>query len=346
MTEELIEARKQFGQILSQSRSRAKPQRCLWCGKAISRFCDSHTIPKMILKNIETGGKLDYANTIIENPLNRIEQGIAEADVFHLLCKECDNSLFQEYENPENLKNIPTSRMLALIALKNLFYLISKRLTEIELYNHEQVKNQMPGNANNIRQTINALDKRDFFFELDRIRDMLVRDEYQFEIISWERVDYKVPVAFQGALTVYGDMQGEKIIDIYDHSADTKIKQMHSCVFPLDDCSVIFTFYNREDTEYEHFASQLRNMEQEKRLKFLGYFIFFMSEDMMLAKKFPHRTYFYEQVRKMFMDNYEFLTSSKEEFIRLAERNLTRFKYWKEDIFPAILTQRYAIQVH
>ena len=117
------------------------------------------------------------------------------------------------------------------------------------------------------------------------------------------------------------------------------------CVFPLDDCSVIFTFYKKADTEYDRFAEQLRSMDQEKRLKFLGYFMFFISEDMILAKKFPHRTYFYNQVRGMFMDHYDIWTETKEEFEWGKQRNLNRFKYWKEDMFPAILTKKYAMKL-
>lgn len=141
MTPELIEARKQFSAILSRSRSAAKLDRCLWCGKKITRFCDSHTIPQMVLRNIATDGKLDYANAIIENPLIKADQGIAEANVFRLLCNECDGTLFQEYENPENLKQMPTGRMMAQIALKDIFRIMSKRLLEIELY--DQMKEKM-----------------------------------------------------------------------------------------------------------------------------------------------------------------------------------------------------------
>lgn len=341
MTPEMIEARKQFGRILSRSRRAAKLDRCLWCGKQIIRFCDSHTIPQLVLRNLAPDGMLDYANTILENPLMKLDQGIAEANIFHLLCKECDSVLFQEYENLENLKRPPTGQMLAQIALKDLFLIMSKRLLEIELY--DQVKDRMHPIYVKRKQEVNSLDKRNFFEEFDHIKEMLEFEKYDFELITWDKVGYKVPVAFQDPVTVYGDMNGDLIVDIYDHSPEKKKKQMHMCVLPLDDCTVIFTFYNKTDTEYDQFAEQLRSMDQVTRLKFLGYFMFFISEDMMLAKKFPHRTYFYEQVRKMFLDQYDFWTSTNEEFELGKYRNLKKFKHWKEDMFPAILTDRYAI---
>lgn len=338
---ELIEARKQYGRIKSRSKGAAKLERCLWCGKKISRFCDSHTIPRMVLENINSDGKFDYVNTIMQIPLEKTDQGMKEVTVFNLICNECDNTLFQEYENLENLKKLPTQRMLALIALKDLFYIMSKRLFEIELY--KQPENRMSPAFIHRKQMVNYLDKRDFFLELDRIRNILDDESNSYELIFWDKVDYKVPVAYQGAVTVYGDMNGELVVDIYDDKASKSIKQMHLCIFPLDDCSVIFAFYNKDDTEYYQFANQLRAMDLETRLKFLGYFMFFISEDMILVKKIPHRTFFLEKTRSMFMDGYEFWTDSKEEAEFLQRKNLARFKAWKEDIFPGILTQKYAI---
>ncbi len=339
---EMIEARKQYGRIVSKSRGAAKLDRCLWCGKKISRFCDSHTVPRMVLKNITDDGKFDYANTILEIPFINKDKGMKEATVFNLICRDCDNTLFQEYENLENLKKKPTERMLALIALKDLFHILDKRLFEIQLYN--QPNDRLSPAFVYRKQMINHLDKRDFFSELDRIRAVLDSGSNSYELISWDKVDYKIPVAFQGALTIYGDINGELVVDIYDDQNVTPIKQMHLCVFPLYDCSVVFSFYNREDKEYDAFAEQVRNMDQERRLKFLGYLMFFISEDMMMAKRFPHRTFFLGKVQDMFMDNYEFWVDTKEEAEMLERRNLKRFQFWREDSFPGILMEKYAIK--
>lgn len=218
---EIIEARKQIGKIISKSRGAAKPDRCLLCGKKISRFCDSHTVPRMVLKNIENDGKFDYANTILQIPLVNTDQGMKEATVFNLICRDCDNTLFQEYENLENLKKPPTERMLALIALKDLLHILDKRLVEIQLYN--QRENNLPEAFVKRKQMFNHLDKRDFFSELDRIRAMLDSASYNYRLISWDKVDYKVPVAFQGSLTIYGDMNGELVVDIYDEQNPTPV---------------------------------------------------------------------------------------------------------------------------
>lgn len=343
ISENIIEARKLFGRIWNNGKRKAKLDRCLWCGKPISHFCESHTIPQMILRNISQDGKLDYVNTILQNPLKNTDQGIAEAGVIYLICNECDNTLFQEYENLERLKQVPTERMLALIALKDLLLILYKRLVEIKVY--DQTESKTPSSFWKRKQLFNYLDKRDFLLEYERIWQMFETDKFNYELISWDKVNYKVPVAFQGPLTIYGDMNGDLVIDIYDDSPTQTIKQMHMCVFPLQtDCSVIFTFKNKDDREYDTFATQLQNMEQEKKLKFLGYLMFFISEDMKISKNIPHKTYFYEQTRNMFMDNYEIWCESQEEYEYLKKRNLNRFKDWRDDCFPAILTEKYKLK--
>lgn len=105
------------------------------------------------------------------------------------------------------MKQMPTGRMMAQIALKDIFRIMSKRLLEIELY--DQMKEKMNPFDLDYRQGINRLDKRDFFSEIDRIKKILETGTNDFELMTWDKVYYKVPVAFQNALTVYGDMNPE-----------------------------------------------------------------------------------------------------------------------------------------
>lgn len=98
MDEHIIEARKEYSKLSNLSRAQAKRGECIWCGKKITRFCNSHSIPQMVLENIDTDGKVDYFNTIVKIPLINEDKGIGEAGTFKLICKECDNRIFQDYE--------------------------------------------------------------------------------------------------------------------------------------------------------------------------------------------------------------------------------------------------------
>ena len=67
--EKIIELRKEYSRIISKSRQQAKKSECLWCGKKITRFCNSHSVPQCVLENIDLDGKLDYFNSMLNLPL-------------------------------------------------------------------------------------------------------------------------------------------------------------------------------------------------------------------------------------------------------------------------------------
>ena len=62
------------------------------------------------------------------------DTGINSAGTFHIICRECDCAIFQQYEDPLAYYKIPTGQMLAQIAMKNYLQMIYKRKVEQELF--------------------------------------------------------------------------------------------------------------------------------------------------------------------------------------------------------------------
>ena len=137
---DIIEVRKKVNKMLSEARKKAKPPKCILCGKEQSSFCNSHSVPKMVLKNIAKAGKLYHANKLIEIPAVDKEKGISNSGTFHFICRNCDSKLFQEYENVDALQEIQTEKMLAEIALKDILLMLSKRNQEKEYIKKENRK--------------------------------------------------------------------------------------------------------------------------------------------------------------------------------------------------------------
>lgn len=346
MNKTIIEARKTLSRIKRESEKLAKRDKCMWCGKPTSRFCNSHTVPQFVLKNIDTEGKLDYFNSFMRIPIVNEDKGIGEAVTFGLLCRECDSKIFQEYENPENIKQTPSQEMLCEIALKNMLMWLSKRIWELEYFEKLRQEFSAPYDYDQ-KQAVNRLDERDFLWDFYRIKEMIEGNSQckEFKLISWDKVDYRIPVAFQGAFSVYGDLNGDVVVDVYDKSEDVVNHHIHMCTYPLDDCSVIMTFYHEDDHEYDAFAGQIEKMEPQTRLLFLGYLLFDTSEDMLIAKKFPHRTYFFRKVQEMFGDTSELWVVSPAEADYKKRRFLDKYRNWKPDSFPGILTEKYAVRM-
>lgn len=344
MDKQVIEARKEYGKLSKISKAQAKKEKCLWCGKKITRFCNSHSIPQMILGNIDKDGKLDYFNTIVKNPLLNEDKGISEAGTFKLICKECDNSIFQNYEDPKKIGLIPDERMLEEIALKNMLVMLNKRFYEIKLHNNMQQQYQIPFPYKQ-KQEVNDLDERDYLWNFNRIRQMMESDidGSKFCLFFWKKLDYKIPIAFQGAITLYGDLEGKMITDIYNKSENLIVKNMHICMFPLEKESVVFAFYHEDDHEYDNFKNQFSDLEEEEKLSLLSFLVYEYSEDMIFAKKFPHRTWLINRVHETFVDTTEIFGLSLEMIEMQKRNNLMKLKY-RDKTFPNVLDKKFSIK--
>ena len=54
----LIEYKKEFNKVLSEARKASKSEKCIYCGKETTSFCNSHSIPAFCLRNIAVNGQL------------------------------------------------------------------------------------------------------------------------------------------------------------------------------------------------------------------------------------------------------------------------------------------------
>lgn len=130
-----VEINKGMSRIMREAKNQAKPHCCLICEKEQTSFCNSHTVPAFCLRNIQKNGKVFTCNSIVKYPFYlKKESGINDAGTFRLICRECDNNVFQDYENPSAYDTEPNTKILAQIALKNSLKAISKRMNEIQMY--------------------------------------------------------------------------------------------------------------------------------------------------------------------------------------------------------------------
>lgn len=345
MEKNIIEARKTYSKLINKSKQQAKKSECLWCGEKITRFCNSHSLPQCILRNIDTDGKVDYFNSMLNLPLINSDKGINEAGTFKLLCRECDGKIFQDYENLASLCVRPSETVLEEIALKNVLMMLNKRYIEIELFNNMKNEFSMPY-PYEVKQEANSLDERDFWWNFIRIKDMIHTssdEKSKFKLFYWRQLDYIIPIAFQGLVTLYGDLNGDLVTDVYNTSEDVIVKHMHICMFPLETSSVVFAFYHEEDHEYDNFANQFDELDDDEKLTVLSYIVYEYCEDMFFAKKFPHRTWIINKVKDTFSDLAEIWAFSAEHAEYQKKFQLDKLKN-RDKNFPCILFEKYAVE--
>ena len=288
LQEDLISLNKEKSRIETKARQLAKLEYCYYCNKNVAGLCNSHSIPRFCLKRISKSGKVYYANTLIELPYMNDDKGVNEAGTFHLICQDCDNKIFQDYENPALYREKPTGNMLAQIAMKNYLLLISKRLYERSFYT--LLGEEFP-RARSYTQhmldiiSVDLVDYENSFKRAKKGSSGNHKDWYY--LCYYQKLDYTVPIAFQGGIMLVCDFRDKVINDIYNFDPKNHINDIHIAVFPLEDYSVVMMFIDSRDSRYRKFYKELRKLPLEDQLSTINYIIFSYSEEIYLSKDIP-----------------------------------------------------------
>lgn len=299
------QVRKEISSILSEARQKAKPPKCILCGKNQTSFCNSHSVPKMSLKAIADNGKLLHATATIglELEVVNLEDGINRSGTFNFICRGCDSSFFQDYENSNALSTYPTDKMLAEIAVKSFLLQLSKRAVEKELIYIQQRKYNMFSNPEN-GLGLKELDFSEYKAELFFHKNIAESNEAGgYQILCWDILPYRVPIAVQSAIALPEDMNGGKINDIYDFRQTTRMQYVHIGIFPLEEQSVVLAFYHKRDKLYRNLRHQFNSSSKEKRLQFLNYLIFAYTENYFISPKLKLEIESNQNLQKLCREN-------------------------------------------
>lgn len=277
--------RKDINKLLKKARETAKPDKCILCGKTQTSFCNSHSIPHMILKTIACEGKVLEPGVLMDEiDVVDLESGIKKSGTFHFICRECDALYFQDYENKEALLNDPTDKMLAEIALKSMLQMLSKRNEEIAFFDIFQKRSGAIINKERLDED-KLLDINDYMFDMDVYKRIIQNNEKDgFKIVFWEKLPYVTPIAVQTPITLYKDIEGTVINDIYNPDPNLHTQTMYMCVFPIEHETVVGVFYHKKDRNYRSFLHQMNCMSASNKLQYINYLIFANTENYYFSK--------------------------------------------------------------
>lgn len=225
--EKLISYKKIISQIYKDSQQKSKRNRCFCCNELCNSFCNSHTVPAFCLEYIATKGKLLYINTMIDNPLLKKDKGINDAGTFHIICRECDSKIFQEYENEKNYDRIPSTKMLAQIAMKNYLKLISKIEFDNVFYEEICRRYAIPNPFISLRYKTTEIDFKGYFSAFNKAQKSSLKPfDGDYHIYTYIELPYIIPIAFQGSVALICDLEGNVINDIYNINDKYEIKNL------------------------------------------------------------------------------------------------------------------------
>lgn len=299
---DIIEGRKKMAKVLNRAKKNAKPDYCILCGEPQTSFCNSHLIPQMVLKNIAEDGKLLHPNILAEIEVIDMEKGINNAGTFHFICPKCDGMFFQHYEDKDTIKNYPTDLIMAEIAVKNMLLMISKRNEEKALYNVIQSDFNSIINKE-LLDSIQNLDVGEYMDELNMYKGLITdKTKGCFKVMYWKKLPYVVPIAVQTPIAVYKDMNGDIINELYNMDPNYHIQNLHLCIFPMEDETIVLLFRHRRDKFYRGLGHQLNSCSEDKCLMFINYLVFAYTENYFCSEEIRNVLESNENLKKLFKE--------------------------------------------
>jgi len=266
----------------------ASKGQCYMCHAHCPSYCNSHSIPRFILKNLSKDGEYSSFAAVSNADFHKSKIGRNKAGTFRLICRRCDNTFFTEYEDKElysNLREPLPPLFLSKINIKNLLYLIYKAHQElihskahIDLFQEE--KPELVDNAkemlwSQLSCSFARLGKYEDLYKYAKIySDKNIETE---KVLYLRELPYTVPIAIQLAIPVAKGINGETINDFT--VSDKPFHMLNACVFPLKNTSTILLSSHISGREYDGFAAELKKLPLDEQLEIINYMIFQHSED-------------------------------------------------------------------
>ena len=338
------EIKRKMNDIQRKAQENSKLDHCLICKKKITSFCNSHSLPQFVLKNIASNGMIYNSNIFFELSVLKNEKGLNNSGTFKRICRDCDNNVFKDYEDEKKIIIPPRKKMMTQIDLKNTLRMYDKRLNEIALYKLIFSISVDEDALFDIfqRQIINNMDLVEIKNEFKRDIDILNKSSSSsFELIYWKKLDYITPIAFQGHIALQGDLCGDVINDLYNPNSSYVIENINICVFPLVSETIVMMFINNDNKKYRSFIKQFKKLKEEEQLNLISFIIINYSEDFFIAKDVSD-DFLNNDILKMITRNVTDIVSFDEETQRVF-KNIKILELMNYKDIPNILSREYAL---
>lgn len=282
----VIELKKDFGARQRSARQAAKPSSCALCGKQASSFCNSHSLPQFVLRQIAVDGKLYTTAKIVSSPALPPEKGIKETATFHLICNDCDQAVFSGYESFEALTHGIDDSLLAQIATKTYLYEMGKSAVDTQFFS----KLYEDYGVENNRASVRALDNSEDKAKLDRAFAAISKPKNLFEVLYYDVSPYTAPIACQTMITPFAGFDGKLINNLFNQSPAYKTEPIHICVFPSKNGTVVLLFYSKQAKRYREFRKEFQALDRQTKLKVVTQMLFAYTEEIYISKQIDEVT--------------------------------------------------------
>jgi len=341
----------------SRLKEKDKNKRCFICKKKNKDVCNSHTIPRFVLKNIAKDGKLNNTQIFNSAKLIKNESGINNTHTFHSICKNCDNTIFKEYETPENLENEPTQKIMKQIALKNHISRFNKHNEEKKLYNHilKDFKNFQSGEvvAHFVKQIL-PVTEHNYCYNRKRanaILKALSTDTKLYKLCYYKKLNHVVPFSIQANSILSLGFNDELLANTFEFTDFDNVDDIHFCIYPLKSQTVIFIFCSVDMNIYDNFFNILKEKNTAEQLSILNFISFAYFEDIYLHQQLDSSILNNSHLQKLTQEqmmaisnqsNVKHLSVKEREKLKLGSLN-KNFSIINHTKIPNLLDEQYKV---
>ncbi len=300
---EYIDFNKFFSSV--QKTPKNKQKRCFICGQKNIEYCNSHTIPHFVLKNIATNGKLNNTQIFNSALLFASESGLNNTQTFHSICKVCDNNIFKEYETPENIKKEPNQEIMKQIALKNHISRLYKNNKEKRTYNYVLNAHKNTPNAHFAKTMAKhylpvteyncCYNRR----QAKRIIKNLSNDVILYKLCYYRKLDYVVPYTIQSNSILSFGFNNELLVNSFKDGDLDIADDIHLCIYPLENQSIILIFCSTDINDYDNFFAELKTKKVSEQLSIINFITFAYFENIYLHKDIDQSTIDNDSLQKL-----------------------------------------------
>lgn len=327
--------------LFKKARANAKGDTCYLCGKPCTSFCNSHSVPQFTLEHItENGNVMETLQG--ELPTSGKNTGKNQAGTFHIICNDCDGTIFRDYEKPEAYVNPPSDVMLAQIAIKNYLQMISKRKIEIELYDLIERRFDNYTSFPSQGYTTEEIDLKEYQERLQYALKSL-NDKWgnRYYLCFHRILDYVVPFAVQSTIPLIVDLEDGLINNIFNTSESYHLEYIQVAIFPLKTKSVVIMFIENGTKRYRKFIKQLQKLNLEDQLSVINFLVFAYTENVFLNPS----------TRQKLRDNPAFMAVCRKTTIAQnpigitnpIEKAMQNFSFSQRHDIPNLLSNAYAL---
>ena len=276
MKNKKIELKKDFAELFKAVEEASKPDHCLLCGKKNIPICYSHIVPQFVLRGIADKGMICYGQSLFKRAdITETKKGIKNAFTFRLICRECDQKKFANYEKPDTIVNFDAlnndnkNNVLIEMALKTHLAHIYSKVKSFKL--REALFPQKLQQLQNLGlPTAFEIDIQEHFQYIHALTAARKSTSFTFDVLYNELLDYETGVAAQTIIAYQYDLNGNQLFDPKDFSASNSVKYFYLMILPYNGKTRIIFYTERKHRNYlKPIIEQFNTLNQEEKLHFL-----------------------------------------------------------------------------